>query len=96
MFPSQIEHVLKNIPEVSDQVMLYIDRVNHLDEMTIDVEINKHVFSGELSDLAILQNKIGKALHENLTLRVNVQLVEPGSPPRFERKAKQVVERRTI
>lgn len=96
VFPSQIEHVLKNIPEVGDQFMVYIDRVNHLDEMTIDVEINKHLFSGELSDLARLQNKIGKALHETLTLRANVQLVEPGSLPRFEGKAKRVVDRRTI
>lgn len=96
VFPSQIEHVLKNIPEVGDQFMVYIDRVNHLDEMTIDVEINKHLFSGELSDLSRLQNKIGKALHETLTLRVNVRLVEPGSLPRFEGKAKRIVDRRTI
>ena len=96
VFPSQIEHVLKNIPEVGDQFMVYIDRVNHLDEMTIEVEINKHLFSGELSDLARLQNKIGKALHETLTLRANVRLVEPGSLPRFEGKAKRVVDRRTI
>ena len=96
VFPSQIEHVLKNIPEVGDQFMVYIDRLNHLDEMTIEVEINKHLFSGELSDLARLQNKIGKALHETLTLRANVQLVEPGSLPRFEGKAKRVVDRRKI
>lgn len=96
VFPSQIEHVLKNIPEVGDQFMVYIDRLNHLDEMTIEVEINKHLFSGELSDLARLQNKIGKALHETLTLRANVLLVEPGSLPRFEGKAKRVVDRRKI
>ncbi|HJJ98609.1 MAG TPA: phenylacetate--CoA ligase [Methanocorpusculum sp.] len=96
VFPSQIEHVLKNIPEVGDQFMVFIDRVNHLDEMTIDVEINKHLFSGELSDLARLQNKISKALHETLILRANVRLVEPGALPRFEGKAKRVVDRRTI
>lgn len=96
VFPSQIEHVLKNIPEVGDQFMVYIDRINHLDEMTIDVEVNKHIFSGELRDLAKLQNKIGKALHETLSLRAAVQLVEPGSLPRFEGKAKRVVDRRVI
>lgn len=96
VFPSQIEHVLKNIPEVGDQFMVYIDRINHLDEMTIDVEVNKNIFSGELSDLVKLQNKIGKALHETLTLRATVRLVEPGSLPRFEGKAKRVVDRRVI
>jgi phenylacetate-CoA ligase len=96
VFPSQIEHVLKNIPEVGDQFMVYIDRKNHLDEMIIEVEMNRSLFSGELKDLAHLQNKIGKALHDTLTLRAEVQLVEPGSLPRFEGKAKRVIDRRVI
>ncbi|MHB8164128.1 MAG: phenylacetate--CoA ligase family protein, partial [Methanoregula sp.] len=31
VFPSQIEHVLLKIPEVGNQFMGYIDRINHLD-----------------------------------------------------------------
>ncbi|HJJ47939.1 MAG TPA: phenylacetate--CoA ligase [Methanocorpusculum sp.] len=96
VFPSQIEHVLKNIPEVGDQYMVYIDRINHLDEMSIDVEMNKATFSGELFDLARLQQKITIALKEQLTVRAKVNLVEPGSLPRFEGKAKHVVDRRII
>ena len=83
VFPSQIEHVLKNIPEVGDQFMVYIDRVNHLDEMMIEVEMNKNIFSGELQDLSKLQTMIMKALQDTLTLRARVELVEPGSLPRF-------------
>ena len=96
VFPSQIEHVLKNIPEVGDQFMLYLTRVHHLDEMTIEVEINKKYFSGELSDLTKLQNTIVKALHETLNLRANVKLVEPESLPRFEGKAKRIIDNRQI
>ncbi|MDO5843723.1 MAG: phenylacetate--CoA ligase [Methanocorpusculum sp.] len=96
VFPSQIEHVLKNIPEVGDQFMVYVDRVNHLDEMSIEVEMNKTIFSGELFDLTRLQNKIAQALHDTLTLRAKVNLVEPGSLPRFEGKAKRVIDRRVI
>ncbi len=76
--------------------MVYIDRVNHLDEMMIEVEMNKNIFSGELQDLSKLQTKIMKALQETLTLRARVELVEPGSLPRFEGKAKRVVDRRVI
>ncbi len=96
VFPSQIEHVLKNIPEVGDQFMVYVDRVEHLDEMTIEVEMNKNIFSGELKDLTKLQTKIIKALQDTLTLRSRVELVEPGSLPRFEGKAKRVIDRRVI
>jgi phenylacetate-CoA ligase len=94
VFPSQIEHVLFKIPEVGNQFMVYIDRINHLDEMTVDVEINREYFSGELADLARIQKKVVKELRDVLELRTTVKLVEPGSLPRFEGKSKRVVDRR--
>jgi phenylacetate-CoA ligase len=94
VFPSQIEHVLMKIPEVGNQFMVYIDKINHLDEMTVEVEINREYFSGELADLANLQKKVVKELRDALELRTTVRLVEPGSLPRFEGKAKRVIDRR--
>ena len=94
VFPSQIEHVLSSLPEVGDQFMVYIDRINHLDEMTIEVEMNREFFSGELQDLSRVQKKMMAALKDVLNLRTKVILVEPGSLPRFEGKAKHVVDRR--
>ncbi len=95
VFPSQIEHVLLKIPEVGNQFMVYVDRINHLDEMTIDVEINRSFFSGELNDLARIQKKVVKELRDTLELRTTVRLVEPATLPRFEGKAKRVVDRRS-
>ncbi|HNT07176.1 MAG TPA: phenylacetate--CoA ligase [Methanoculleus sp.] len=94
IFPSQIEHVLRSLPEVGDQFMVYVDRVRHLDEMTIEVEMTRAGFSGELQDLARVQKKIVGELHSTLGLRTAVKLVEPGSLPRFEGKAKRVIDRR--
>jgi phenylacetate-CoA ligase len=94
VFPSQIEHVLRSIPEVGDEFLVYVDRVNHLDEMTIDIELKREYFSGELSDLTRVQNKVVAALREALNLRTRVKLVEPESLPRYEGKAKRVVDRR--
>jgi phenylacetate-CoA ligase len=94
VFPSQIEHVLLGLPEVGNQFMVYVDRVNHLDEMTIEVEMNREHFSGELADLAIVRQRVVKALRDVLELRTTVRLVEPGTLPRFEGKAKRVIDRR--
>jgi len=94
VFPSQIEHVLLKIPEVGNQFMVYVDRVNHLDEMTVEAEINREHFSGELADLARIQKKVVKELRDALEIRTTVRLVEPGTLPRFEGKAKRVVDRR--
>jgi phenylacetate-CoA ligase len=94
VFPSQIEHVLLGLPEVGNQFMVYVDRVNHLDEMTIEVEMNREHFSGELADLAMVRQRVVKALRDVLELRTTVKLVEPGTLPRFEGKAKRVIDRR--
>ncbi len=94
VFPSQIEHVLLSLPEVGEQFMVYIDRMHHLDEMNIEVEINRECFSGELKDLAKLQKRVAGALRDTLGLRTSVTLVEPGTLPRFEGKAKRVIDRR--
>ncbi|MDD4300674.1 MAG: AMP-binding protein, partial [Methanomicrobium sp.] len=94
VFPSQIEHVLRSIPEVGEQFMVCVDRVNHLDEMTIDVEIKKEFFKGEISDLEKIQKKIIHSLKDILNIRTRVLLVEPESLPRFEGKAKRVIDKR--
>ncbi|NLW75506.1 MAG: phenylacetate--CoA ligase, partial [Methanomicrobiales archaeon] len=94
VFPSQIEHVLLSIPEVGNHYMVYVDRINHMDEMTIDVEVSRENFHGELADLKKVQNKVIKSLRDVLELRTTVHLVEPGTLPRFEGKAKRVIDRR--
>jgi phenylacetate-CoA ligase len=94
IFPTQIEHVLLGLPEVGDHFMVYVDRVNYLDELTIEVEMKRETFSGELSDLARIQKRVTAALRDVLGIRTAVKLVEPGSLPRFEGKAKRVVDRR--
>lgn len=94
VFPSQIEHVLLSLPEVGEQFMVYIDRIHHLDEMTIEVEVNRDYFSGELGDLTHVQKRVAGVLRDSLNLRTRVTLVEPGSLPRFEGKAKRVIDRR--
>ncbi|MFW5639504.1 MAG: phenylacetate--CoA ligase [Methanoculleus sp.] len=94
VFPSQIEHVLRSLPEVGEQFMVYVDRTRHLDEMTIEVEMTRVGFSGELQDLTRIQRQIAGELHNTLGLRTMVKLVEPGSLPRFEGKARRVIDRR--
>ena len=94
VFPSQIEHVVMQIPGVGDQFMVTIERVNHLDEMTISVEITDEVFNGELDQLTQLRSRLVDALKERLELRTTIHLVERGSLPRFDGKAKRVIDLR--
>jgi phenylacetate-CoA ligase len=95
VFPSQIEHVLMDMPEVGEYFQVVLDRVNHMDEMTVKVEMSDRAFSGELGDLKKVTGSVAKKLKDQLNLRTNVVLVDKGSLPRVEGKSKKVIDLRT-
>ena len=95
VFPSQIEHILMDMPEVGEYFQVVLERVNHMDEMTVRVEMSDKAFSGELGDLQKVTGKVAKKLKDTLNLRTKVVLVETGSLPRVEGKSKKVVDLRT-
>jgi phenylacetate-CoA ligase len=95
VFPSQIEHVLMDMPEVGEYFQVVLERVNHLDEMTVRVEMSDKAFSGELGDLQKVTGAVSRKLKDALNLRTKVVLVDKGSLPRVEGKSKKVIDLRT-
>lgn len=95
VFPSQIEHILMDMPEVGEYFQVVLERVNHMDEMTVKVEMSDKAFSGELGDLQKVTGSVAKKLKETLNLRTKVVLVDRGTLPRVEGKSKKVVDLRT-
>lgn len=95
VFPSQIEHILMDMPEVGEYFQVVLERVNHMDEMTVKVEMSDMAFSGELGDLQKVTGTVAKKLKDTLNLRTKVVLVEKGSLPRVEGKSKKVIDLRT-
>jgi len=94
VFPSQVEHTLMNIPEVGEQFMIILDRRGALDTMTVQVELSPEYFSDKMSDMIAIKNKVSSELKRYLNVSVDVELMDPGSLPRFEGKAKRVIDRR--
>ncbi|KAF5042382.1 Phenylacetate-coenzyme A ligase [anaerobic digester metagenome] len=96
VFPSQIEHVLLGLPEVGEHFQIEVDRKGALDDMLVRVEVRKEAFSDKLADLMAIQRRVGDRLKSVLNVAVRVELVEPGSLPRFEGKAKRVIDKRVF
>ncbi len=97
VFPSQIEHVLMQIPEVGEHYMIILDRrEDGLDEMTIQVELSDRVAVDTTSDILRLEKKISDRLKSVLNVWAKVEVVNPGTLQRFEGKAKRVIDRRKI
>jgi phenylacetate-CoA ligase len=96
VFPSQIEHTLLQIPEVGSHYEIEVDRKGSLDTMQLRVELSKEAFTDDIIKLRRITQSISDNLRHVLNVRVDVHLVEPGTLPRFEGKAKRVIDRRDL
>lgn len=94
VFPVQIEKVLMRVPQVGSDWLIILDTVNGTDEIIVQVEVQADGFKGDLQLLEALRRKITHEVRDEILVTPVVQLVEPGSLPRSEGKAKRVDERR--
>lgn len=96
VFPSQIEHTLLSIPQLGRQFQIVVDRKGALDELLVRVELSKEAFSDKINDLMEIKRMVTHRLRSALNISVGVELTDPGSLPRFEGKAKRVIDRREL
>lgn len=96
VFPSQIEAVLMNVPEVGNNYVILLDREDGLDRMHIQVELYSKLFHGDLKELKKLNKEIVEKLRALIIINPRVEFMEPGSLPPSEGKAKRVIDKRII
>lgn len=90
VYPRAIEGIVRSYPEIQEFQIL-VESVNHIDEITLRVE----VLGADASTWPVLQDRLVNDLKEHHEmLRFNVNLAEAGTLPRFELKAKRVVDKR--
>ncbi|MBR6780485.1 MAG: phenylacetate--CoA ligase, partial [Clostridia bacterium] len=95
VFPSQIETVLLE-QGYAPNYMLIVDRVNNSDTLEVQVEVSPEMFSDVTSVLTSHEKKLQTAIRELLGIHANVKLVAPNTIPRFEGKAKRVIDNRQL
>jgi len=96
VFPSQVEHALMAIPEVGQHFQIVVERKGALDDMLVRVELKKESFSDKITDLMKIRQNVEHRLRNSLNVNADVELVEPGSLPRFEGKSKKVIDKRSL
>jgi len=79
--------------ETSAHYMLYVDNVNNLDTLELQVEMDETKLTDTIRELQDLSKKISHALNSAIGLSVKVTLVEPKTIARSEGKAVRVVDR---
>ncbi|NLT34294.1 MAG: phenylacetate--CoA ligase [Gaiellales bacterium] len=91
IYPGQIEHVINNVPGVSSEYNIILDRRDGKDFMTILVEREPE------ADVA-KDKEVGKQIEKRVKAEImcsgDVEIVDYGSLPRSERKSKRVYDNR--
>ncbi len=96
VFPSQIEGVLMNMPEVGGQYEIVVTREGYMDKIEVKVEVADGSLLVDYDNLIKLREKIRHNLKTVLQLDAQVKLVEPLTLKRFEGKSKRVTDLRKL
>ena len=97
VFPSQIEHTLLHIPGLSPHYQIIVDRSGTLDTIEVQVELNSSVLVGDtVRELETLRARAEAQLAADVLVHMKVKLCMPGSLPRYEGKAKHVIDYRKV
>ena len=96
VFPSQVEAALLEMGETSPHYMMIVDRVNNLDTLEIQVEVDEKFFSEKISEWENLSKKIGHVIQQAIGLNAKIKLVEPKSLERSMGKAVHVIDKRKL
>jgi phenylacetate-CoA ligase len=73
-----------------------VERKGALDDMLVRVELSKEFSFDKITDLMQVREKVEHRLRNSLNVNAGVELVEPGSLPRFEGKSKKVIDKRSL
>ncbi len=94
LFPSQIETVLLAMSEIKPHYRIIVDRLNNLDVIELQVEVDEVFFQDKISQLQNLRNRLQDNLENAVGLSIKVTLVEPKTIERSEGKSKRVIDNR--
>ncbi|RDI94889.1 phenylacetate--CoA ligase [Meiothermus sp. QL-1] len=96
VYPTQIEALLQEIPEVAPHYQIVLSRQGTLDEMELKLEVAEPFFRGlgvpALSEenveadprLSHLRERVGRKIKDHVGISVRVTLLSPGTAPRSE------------
>ena len=96
VFPSQVEAALINVEEVTPHYMMIVDRVNNLDTLEIQVELDTRFYTDEVRAIEALNKKIGHVIQQALGINAKIKIVEPQTLVRSEGKAVHVIDKRKL
>jgi phenylacetate-CoA ligase len=90
VYPSRIEEIIREFEEV-DEFQMVFTRVEGMDEIIVKIDPVPGMEPGSFGEF---QSKVEKALQMGLGIRASVEILEHGTLPRWDHKAKRILDER--
>jgi phenylacetate-CoA ligase len=94
VFPTQIEELILEQPELTPHYLCEITRPEHLDELTVRVEVSPEFAAHGAQARNRAADHLAHRIKELIGVSARIELVEPGGVERSLGKAKRVVDKR--
>ncbi|MFT3831273.1 MAG: phenylacetate--CoA ligase [Opitutaceae bacterium] len=94
VFPSQIETALLKTEATLPHYQIVLTRKSGLDRMEVKVEVTAEMLSDKVGAMDELAKRFSRSIEQITGLHAEVTLVQPGSIPRSEGKAKRLFDKR--
>ncbi len=90
VYPSAIEGIIRQFPEIAEY-RIVIDLRSSLPDLKIQIELFPHQRLAQHGDgEKLIQDRIITAIRDQLLFRVEIEVIEFGTLPRYELKAKRI------
>ncbi|MFA5266116.1 MAG: phenylacetate--CoA ligase [Opitutaceae bacterium] len=96
VFPSQIESALLKTEASLPHYLIVLTRKSGLDQMEVRVEVTGEMMKDSVGAMEQLQRRFTHSIDQITGLHTAVTLVQPGTIPRSEGKAKRVLDQRNV
>ena len=96
VFPSAVEHALLKNSFLTSHFMIEVSRTGRLDDMLVKVELKPDAMTDGINGLMEMQRIAERTLRDALNVSARVELCPPNSLPRFEGKARRVIDKRVM
>jgi phenylacetate-CoA ligase len=94
VFPTQIEELILKQPELTPHYLLEVTRPEHLDELTVHVEIGDDLAHGSQESRHAAARRLEQSIKGYVGVTSTVRLTLPGGIERSAGKAKRILDKR--
>jgi phenylacetate-CoA ligase len=96
MFPSQVESIIMEFPEMETHYQLRVKQKGHLTALEVEAEAKPALYDQSKESLSRLSERISTKIQQVIGIRVPVVIVPWNSIARWEGKARRIIDERPL